>query len=73
MIQDIEKIAEIKEKTKIEDSLEIAERLLKDGLVTPKFISACTDLSISDIQTLDNLLHSDHDTKKDIDQITTAH
>lgn len=69
MIQDIEKIAEIKEKTKIEDSIKIAERLLKNGLVTPMFISDCTNLSIPDIQVLDNLLRSDHYTKKDIDML----
>lgn len=69
MIQDIEKIAEIKEKSKIENSLEVTERLLKNGFVTPKFISDCTDLSISDIQTYDDLLHSDHYTKKDIDTL----
>lgn len=64
MIQDIEKIAEIKGKAKIKDSLEVAERLLKNGCVTPKFISDCTDLSISDIQTFDELLRSDHCTKR---------
>lgn len=69
MIQDIEKIAEIKGKAKIKDSLEVAERLLKNGCVTPKFISDCTDLSISDIQTFDELLRSDHCTKKDIDTL----
>lgn len=69
MIQDIEKIAEIKGKAKIKNSLEVAERLLKNGFVTPKFISDCTDLSISDVQIFDDLLRSDHCTKKDIDTL----
>lgn len=53
----------------IQDIEKIAERLLKNGLVTPMFISDCTNLSIPDIQVLDNLLRSDHYTKKDIDML----
>lgn len=53
----------------IQDIEKIAERLLKIGLVTPMFISDCTNLSIPDIQVLDNLLRSDHYTKKDIDML----
>ena len=53
----------------IQDIEKIAERLLKNGLVTPIFISDCTNLSIPDIQVLDNLLRSDHYTKKDIDTL----
>lgn len=53
----------------IQDIEKIAERLLKNGLVTLMFISDCTNLSIPDIQVLDNLLRSDHYTKKDIDML----
>ena len=53
----------------IQDIEKIAERLLKNGLVTPMFISDCTNLSIPDIQVLDNLLRSDHYTRKDIDML----
>lgn len=53
----------------IQDIEKIAERLLKNGLVTPMFISDCTNLSIPDIKVLDNLLRSDHYTKKDIDML----
>lgn len=53
----------------IQDIEKIAERLLKNGLVTQMFISDCTNLSIPDIQVLDNLLRSDHYTKKDIDML----
>ena len=53
----------------IQDIEKIAERLLKNGLVTPMFISDCINLSIPDIQVLDNLLRSDHYTKKDIDML----
>ena len=53
----------------IQDIEKITERLLKNGLVTPMFISDCTNLSIPDIQVLDNLLRSDHYTKKDIDML----
>lgn len=53
----------------IQDIEKISERLLKNGLVTPMFISDCTNLSIPDIQVLDNLLRSDHYTKKDIDML----
>ena len=53
----------------IQDIEKIAERLRKNGLVTPMFISDCTNLSIPDIQVLDNLLRSDHYTKKDIDML----
>lgn len=53
----------------IQDIEKIAERLFKNGLVTPMFISDCTNLSIPDIQVLDNLLRSDHYTKKDIDML----
>lgn len=53
----------------IQDIEKIAERLLKNGLVAPMFISDCTNLSIPDIQVLDNLLRSDHYTKKDIDML----
>lgn len=53
----------------IQDIEKIAERLLKNGLVTPMFISDCTNLSIPDIQVLDNLLRSDYYTKKDIDML----
>ena len=53
----------------IQDIEKIAERVLKNGLVTPMFISDCTNLSIPDIQVLDNLLRSDHYTKKDIDML----
>lgn len=53
----------------IQDIEKIAERLLKNGLVTPMFISDCINLSIPDIQVLDNLLRSDHYTKKDIDTL----
>ena len=53
----------------IQDIEKIAERLLKNGLVTPMFISDYTNLSIPDIQVLDNLLRSDHYTKKDIDML----
>ena len=56
-------LKEVTEKAKIQNSLKIAARMCKSGLMTTGYISVVTNLDLSDIEKLIKILDSENDIK----------